>query len=110
MTNLFILLNVFSVTIKLNVSNMRNLDFESITHFVASNCGVIDLHKSVPVGHNYYRNPDPMGIFWTMNPLDPSENVKPPMTRSDKRFWALDVPKGLNCKFEVFLGNILQRV
>ena len=87
---------------------MRNLDFQSVTHFVASSSGIVDLDESVPVGHNYYRNPDPMGIFWTMYPLNPSKNVKPPMTKSDKRFWALDVQNGLTCKLQVFLGMILQ--
>lgn len=84
------------------------MDFESITHFKAFEDGTIDLDKSVPVGHKYYNIPDPMGIFWTMYALDPSENVKPPMTKSDKRFWALDVQNGLFCEFKVFDGTFFQ--
>ena len=95
------------MTIKLTVTNNKNLDFESVTHFTAFGDGTIDLDKSVPIGHPYYRHPDSMGVFWTMYPLDPSTNVKPPLTKSDKRFWAQDVQNGLSCKFQVFEG-ILQ--
>ena len=88
----------------MNVTNKRNIDFESITHFKAFEDGSVDLDKSIPIGHKYYNSPDPMGIFWTMYPLDPSDNVAPPMTKSDKRFWALDVANGLYCNFKVFEG------
>ena len=97
----------FIVTIKLNVTNKKNLDFESITHFKAFEDGSIDLDKSVPIGHKYYNSPDPMGIFWTMYHLDPSDNVAPPMTKSDKRFWALDVANGLYCHFRVYEGRLI---
>ena len=91
---------------KLNVTNKKNLDFESLTHFVASSDGTIDLDEAIPIGHKHYNQPDPMGVFWTMYPLDPSDNVQPPMTKSDKRFWALDVQTGLICDFKVFDGRI----
>ena len=87
------------------MTNRRNLDFESITHFTSSKDGIVNLDESVPIGHNSYVHPDPMGIFWTMYHLDPSDNVKPPMTKSDKRFWALDVQDGLYCDFKVFEGR-----
>ena len=48
-----------------------------------------------------------MGIFWTMYHLDPSDNVAPPMTKSDKRFWALDVANGLFCHFRVYEGRAI---
>ena len=73
---------------------------------MASKDGTLDLEESVPVGHNHYNTPDAMGIFWTMYPLDPSSNVSPPMTKSDKRFWALDVANGLFCGLKVFDGKL----
>ena len=104
---LYIPIFLVIVTIKLNVTNKKNLDFESITHFKAFENGSIDLDKSVPIGHKYYNSPDPMGIFWTMYHLDPSDNVAPPMTKSDKRFWALDVANGLYCHFRVYEGRVI---
>ena len=74
---------------------------------MASNDGVLDLERSVPIGHSHYSTPDPMGIFWTMYPLDPSSNVSLPMTKSDKRFWALDVQSGLFCHLRVFDGTFI---
>ena len=53
---------------------------------MASSDGTIDLDEAIPIGHKHYNQPDPMGVFWTMYPLDPSDNVQPPMTKSDKRF------------------------
>ena len=50
-----------------------------------------------------------MGIFWTMYHLDPSDNVAPPMTKSDKRFWALDVANGLYCHFRLYEGRVMIR-
>ena len=91
---------------KLNVTNKKNLDFESLTHFVASSDGTIDLDEAIPIGHKHYNLPDPMGVFWTMYPLDPSDKVQPPMTKSDKRFWALDVQNGLICDLKVFNGRV----
>ena len=96
----------FLVTLKLNVTNKKNLDFESLTHFVASSDGTIDLDEAIPIGHKHYNQPDPMGVFWTMYPLDPSDKVQPPMTKSDKRFWALDVQNGLICDLKVFNGRV----
>ena len=87
------------------MTNRINLDFESLTHFKASEDGSINLDNSIPIGHDHYKYPDPMGIFWTMYPLDPSDNVSLPMTKSDKRFWALDVQNGLFCSFKVFDGK-----
>ena len=87
------------------MTNKTNLDFESITHFSATDDGVVDLDTSVPIGQTYYKEADPMGIFWTLYPLDPSEKLQPPLKKSDKRFWAMNVQNGLFCHFQVFDGK-----
>ena len=86
------------VTLKLNVTNNTNLNFASTTHYLASKDGLVDLSQNAPINHPEYNNPDPMGIFWSMQPLP----------TSDERFWSLNVSNGLDCNFQVYKGHVSQ--
>jgi len=83
----------FAVSLEVSVTNNANLDYYSLTHYQASESGVLDLDKAAPVT-GAYRQVDPMSIFWTMKPKD----------NSDQRFWSVNVEEGLHCKFQVYDG------
>ena len=85
------------VTLKLGVTNNSNLNFESLTHYCASKDGIVDLSKDAPIKHSEYDSPDPMGIFWSMQPL----------SNSHDRFWSSNVSDGILCNFEVYEGKPL---
>lgn len=84
------------ITLRLNVTNKTNLEFESVTHYVASEQGLVNLSQNVPINHPEYQNADPMGIFWSMRPLPHSHD----------RFWSMNVEDGLYCNFQVYKGHV----
>ena len=83
----------------MSVTNNANLDYYSLTHYQASESGVLDLDKTAPVT-GAYRQVDAMSIFWTMKPRE----------NSDQRFWSINVEEGLHCKFQVYDGTKVGRI
>ena len=84
----------FSVTLRVEGTNKTNLSFASLTHYCANEEGIVDLSEQPPVEHPDYNEPDSMGIFWSMHP----------MQNSDTRFWSNNVSEGLFYKFDVYEG------
>ncbi len=77
------------------MTNKTNLNYASVTHFQADSSGVVDLSEALPSCKSYAQ-PDPMAIYWTMKPQE----------GSDERFWALNIPNGLFCTYEVFQDHL----
>ena len=76
------------------MTNQANLNYSSLTHYEASESGVLDLDQSAPVS-GICRRVDPMSIFWSMQPE----------LKSDQRFWSVNVADGLFCNFQVYDGE-----
>ena len=79
------------MTLKLTVTNHKNLIYSTKLDFESNAEGIIDLSKDVPI-YKTYISPDLMAIFWL---LKPEEN-------SDTRFWPTNLHKPLECTYEIF--------
>ena len=80
----------------LAATNNANLSYSSLTHYEASDAGILDLDRSAPLS-GIWRQVDPMFIFWSMTPEQ----------NSDQRFWSVNVHDGISCNLQLYDGEFL---